>query len=99
MSLIIVRHGHWLYADSVEMQVDGVGLDYDWWYESASGAGILERDRQPMESGIHGLIYYARFKRAGENSEPTWLDSDGCTTPEDAMIAAEAKTPTPITWN
>jgi hypothetical protein len=99
MALTIIRTGRWLYGGSVEMPVDVIGLDYDWWFESSKGADMLEPEEKPMALGEQGLIYYARFKRAGETNEPTWVDSDGHTTPEQAMIAAESKAPTPIVWD
>jgi len=81
------------------MPVDVIGLDYDWWFESASGSGTLAADQKPMAPDKQGLTYYARFQRAGEANEPPWVDSDGHPTPEQAMIAAEAKAPAPIVWD
>jgi hypothetical protein len=99
MALTIIRTGHWLYGGSVPMPVDIIGLDYDWYYESSSkGAGILEDDDRPIPLDSSGLIYYARFRKAGETAEPTWVDTVGDATPEDAMLAAESKIPAGIIW-
>ena len=46
-----------------------------------------------------GLLYYVRFKHAGELTTPTWPDSAGYSTIKSAMKAAEERTPGAITWN
>ena len=71
MSIKIVQTGSWLYDDTVEMPVDVVALDYDWWYELAKADGQLEESEVPEALGSDGFLYYARFQRSGERNEPT----------------------------
>jgi hypothetical protein len=99
MALAIVRTGHWLYSGTVEKPVDIVGLDYDWHFESDQGAFGAENGEQPMPLDDRGLIYYVRFRKAGDTDEPTWVDTVGHATPEHAMLTAESKIPTGIVWD
>jgi hypothetical protein len=98
MALVIMLNGHWLYDEKVEMPVDIVGIDRDWWFELSKADGMLEDGEAPMPLGDNGLLYYARFRHAGEVEEPTWVDTHGCATLAQAMAAAQDKVPTPITW-
>jgi len=99
MSLKIVQTGIWFYDDTVEMPVDVVGLDYDWWYELAKADGQLDDGEVPEALGSDGFLYYARFQRAGERNEPTWVDSYGHKTTEEAMKAAQEKVVDRIVWS
>ena len=99
MTLRIVRTGTWLYDGTVARPVDIVALDFDWWYQLAEADGDLEPDEKPIEPDAQGWIYYVRFKRASDTSEPTWVDSFGDRTIEEAMSAAQAKVQAPIQWN
>jgi hypothetical protein len=45
-----------------------------------------------------GLLYYVRFRRAGETATPTWVDSSGSLTVEAAIREAEERAPSPIHW-
>lgn len=98
MTLKIVRTGRWLYDGTVEQPVDIVAFDHDWWYELAKADGTLEDGEVAKPLGRDGVLYYARFQRAGEDQEPTWVDSDGYKTCEEAMQAAQEKVASPITW-
>jgi hypothetical protein len=94
----IVRSGTWLYDKAVSKPVDIVGLDYDFWYEMHKSDGLLAQGEEPEPFSPEGLLYYARFKKAGDASEPTWVESPGRTTVEAAMRDAQDKVPGPITW-
>ena len=96
--ILIVKKGTWLYDNKVEIPVDIIGLNYDWWYELAKADGMLEPNEKPMHPGPEGLIYYGRFKRAGETVEPTWVDTDGHQELEHAVEATEAKVIGEILW-
>ena len=96
--VIIARSGRWLYADVVEKPVDIVGLPYDFWYEMAKADEQLERDENPRPLNEDGLLFYVRFRHAGETSTPTWPDSGAYETIDGAMRAAEATAPTTIRW-
>ena len=95
----IVRNGSWCYSGSVDKPVDIVGLAYDFWFELAKADEILELGETPQPLGQDGLLYYVRFKHAGELTTPTWPDSAGYSTIKSAMKAAEERTPGAITWN
>ena len=97
--MLIVRSGRWLYDDTVEMPVDVVGLTYDFWYEVGKAGEQLEPGETPTAPGESGLLYYVRFRDAGRTSTPIWPDSIGYVTIEEAMRAAEGRTPTAITWS
>ena len=97
--VLIVRSGVWLYDESVESPVDIVGFDFDWWYQFAVDDGSLEPDEQPQPLGRDGLLYYVRFRRAGDPTTPTWVDSGGHAMVEEAMRTAEANAPSPIKWS
>jgi hypothetical protein len=96
--VIIVRRGRWLYAGSAEQPVDVVGLPYDFWFELAEADEQLEPGETAQELGDDGLLYYARFRLAGETSTPTWPDSGGYPTIDEAMSAAQERVPTVIRW-
>jgi hypothetical protein len=80
------------------MKVDVIGLDYDYWYELAKADDRLEQGEQPEALSSEGLLYYARFRHAGEQSEPTSVDSIGRSTIDVAMRDAEEAAPGAITW-
>ena len=94
-----MRSGRWLYDGAAEQPVDIVGLDYDFWYEDGRADDRLEPGERPRPLGPDGLLYYVRFRRAGESDTPTWVDSAGYSTIEQAMSAAQEKSPSEITWS
>jgi len=94
----IVRRGRWLYADAVYRPVDIIGMPYDFWFELGRADGQLEPGGTPQPLGEAGLLFYVRFKHAGETAEPTWPDSAGYTTIGRAIVAAEEKAPSEIVW-
>ncbi len=98
MTLRIVREGVWLYGGSVETAVDIVALDYDWHYSFAKQDGRLEPKEEPTPLGPDGWLYYARFRRALEDTEPTWPDSPGFASVNDAMQYAEQKVAGGVRW-
>lgn len=97
--MVIVRSGRWLYDDTVEMPVDIVGLTYDFWFELGKADDQLEPGETPTGPGESGLLFYVRFRRAGETSTPTWPDSAGYVTIDEAIRAAEERAPTAIVWS
>lgn len=97
-SVIIVRSGSWIYAGEVAKPVDVVGLPYDFWYELARVDEQLEPGEMPLPLSDEGLLYYVRFRHAGETSEPTWPDSVGYDTITAATHSAETQVPSRITW-
>ncbi|WP_045730416.1 hypothetical protein [Pseudarthrobacter chlorophenolicus] len=80
------------------MSVDIVGLPYDFWFGLAQIDEQLEPGESAQPLGKEGLLYYVRFRHAGETEEPTWPDSEGQTTIEAAVSIAEQRTPSQITW-
>ncbi len=98
MSVVIIRSGSWVYAGEVAMPVDIVGLPYDFWYELARVDEQLEPDETAQALGDEGLLYYARFRHAGETVERTWPDSAGYDTIDAAMRDAEARVVSRIVW-
>jgi hypothetical protein len=98
VTLRIVRSGTWLYDNAVAKPVDIIGLDYDWWYELAKADGGLEPGEVPEPLSHDGFLYYARFQRTGETSEPTWVDTFARQSIDAAMRDAQEKVPVSITW-
>ncbi|RZS43538.1 hypothetical protein EV193_102518 [Herbihabitans rhizosphaerae] len=95
---MIVRSGSWVYAEEVARPVDIVGLPYDFWYELARADDQLEPGETAQPLGEDGLLYYVRFRHAGETVPRTWPDSAGYDTIDAAMRSAETRAPSPITW-
>ncbi len=96
--MVIVRSGSWVYAGEVAMPVDIVGLPYDFWYELARSDDQLEPDETARPLGDDELLYYFRFRHAGDTVEPTWPDSAAYDTIDVAMREAQAIAPSHITW-
>lgn len=94
-----MRKGSWLYDGVLEKPVDIICLSYDWWYCIAEADRMLESDEKPETLNEHGLLYYVRFRRAGESEEPTWVDSQGFQTIEEAIVNAEEKITGSIEWD
>ena len=88
----------WLYDEIAPTLVDIVALDYDFWFNLAQADDTLDPDEEPTPLGSQGFLYYARFKHAGDIEEPTWVESPGRATVQEAMRDAEAKTAGPIKW-
>lgn len=99
MTLRIIARGTWLYGGSIEEHVDIVALDYDWEYEFDRADGRLEPGREPESLSNDGFLYYGRFKHALDPSEPTWPDTPGFRTVEEAMRHAESKVLSAINWS
>ncbi|CAM4298926.1 MULTISPECIES: hypothetical protein [Alteromonadales] len=99
MTLSIVESGIWFYANSIEKPVDIISLNYDWWFELAKADDQLEPDEKPEPLNQLGVLYYVRFKHATESDEPTWPDSVGCQTIEEAKKIAQSKSPSQIVWS
>ena len=94
----IVRRGRWLYEDLVYKPVDVVSLNYDFWHELGKADGQLESEVEPRPLNKRGVLYYYRFRRAGETTTPTWPDSSGFKEIEQAMLAAQERAPSAIEW-
>lgn len=96
----IVRSGRWQYGDDVDKPVDIVALTYDFWFELAEADEQLDPGEIPTQLGAEGVLFYVRFRHAGEASTPTWPDSGGLPTLDAAMTAAEERiAPTTIIWD
>lgn len=95
----IVRHGRWLYDNSVSLPVDIVSLNYDFWYEIGKADDQLKPGELPQPMNELGVLYYYRFRRAGDMTTPTWPDSAGYSEIEQAMLAAQEKAPSAIQWS
>lgn len=95
----IVKSGRWRYAADVHLPVDIVSLPYDFWYELAKDDEQLEPDETPQALTSEGVLFYVRFRRAGEGATPTWPDSAGYPTLQEAMNAAERRVPAAIVWD
>ena len=90
--------GRWLYDGVAPTTVRVVELDYDFWY--AVGEPTTGSSRAKFRSwNAHGLLYYL-VHRPGwpDGDRGFWPDSRGFQTLEEAVAAAEAVIPTPITW-
>lgn len=98
MAIKVFRSGTWLYDGVVIKPVDIIGLDYDFWYDLHKVDGLLSPEDKPEPLSDDGWLYYARFRYAGEHSEPTWVDSDARKTIVAAMNDAEKKSPSQINW-
>lgn len=94
----IVRHGRWLYDDLIYKPVDVISLNFDFWYEIGAADDQLEPDEVPTPMNSKGVLYYYRYRKAGERTLPTWPDSPGFVELEDAMRAAQESLPSPIEW-
>lgn len=98
MSIAIERTGVWLYDGAAETPVDIISLPYDWWYSLAEADEMLEPDEVPEPLNEYGVLYYVRFRYAGENEEPTWVDSKGYQTINEAVEEADSKVAGRIQW-
>jgi hypothetical protein len=94
----VARSGTWVYDGTVRLPVDLVALAYDYWFEFAKADGTLDPGEAPQPLGPDGCLYYLRFRKAGDLATPTWVDSQGCRTIEEATTIAEARAPSPIAW-
>lgn len=95
----IVRHGTWLYDNAVPFPVDIVSLNYDFWFELDKADGQLEPGEVPQPMNELGVLYYCRFRHAGELTTPTWPDSAGFPDIAQAMLEAQNRSPSVINWN
>ena len=95
----IVKVGTWLYGGSVETPVDIISLACDWGYELDKADGQLAPSDQPTPMGPDGCLYYVRFQHALTSPTPTWPDSIGFATIEEAMICAERKVEGGVKWH
>ena len=94
----IVCSGLWTYDGAVELPVDIVALEFDWWYELVAAEDGLQQDEKPKPVGPDGCLYYVRFRRGGEITESTWVDSGGFVSVEEAKQHAESRLPSAVDW-
>lgn len=95
----VVRTGTWLYDGALEKPVDVIALDFDWWHELWKADDMLEDGEEPVPLGPDGVLYYARFQRAGQLTAPTSVDTPGFSSLEGAIAAAENKVVGGVTWD
>ncbi|MEL7044649.1 MAG: hypothetical protein AAGL66_06470 [Pseudomonadota bacterium] len=93
----IVKSGEWLFEGELELPVDIVVLNYDWYYENEKGDGVLRKGAAPVPPGPDGLLYHVRFQEAGEVDE-LWIDGGCYSTLEEALDGAQWKAPSTIKW-
>ena len=98
MKIEIIKIGIWLYDGAIEKPIDIIRFDFDWWYEMAKSEGTLEADEQPASPGDDGYIYYVRIQRALETEGPTWVESYGDQTIDQAVKTAESKVAGGVVW-
>jgi hypothetical protein len=94
----VVAIGTWLYDGTVPTTVLVVMLDFDFWYAMGAADGDLE----PWERATlnrEGHLYYVRYRPGyPHDGEPFWPDSVGFPSLAEAVAAAEAAVPGPVTW-
>ncbi len=98
MCIVIEKKGVWLYDGIAEKPVDIISLPYDWWYGLAEADNMLESNEEPEPLNDKGVLYYVRFRKAGEAVEPTWVDSAGYQNIGEAIAKAESKVTGSIKW-
>jgi hypothetical protein len=97
--IAIVKVGTWLYGGIVETPVDIISLDCDFDHELNKADGQLAPDDEPTPLGPDGCLYYVRFQHALTLPTPTWPDSRGFATVEEAMRCAEGKVKGGVRWH
>ena len=98
-NIAIVKVGTWLYGGTAETPVDIVSLEFDWGYEFDKAEGQLDSGDAPTPLGPDGCLYYVRFQHALSPATPTWPDSTGFNTLEEAMRFAESKVDGGVRWH
>ena len=96
--MAIVRTGHWLYGGAAETPVDIVAMNCDWHYELDKADGVPNPE-PPQPMGPGGVLYYVRFQHASQPPGPTWVDSPGFTSMEEATRYAEGKVQGGVRWD
>ena len=81
------------------MPVDVIALSFDFWFEIAQADNTLDVGEKPEPLGPVGCLYHVRFVNAGRKGVPTWVESAGHSTIDEAMVAAERRAPAPIRWS
>lgn len=73
-------------------------LDYDFWYALGEADDDLDRD-EASQLNQDGRLYYVRHRPGWpEGDHHFWPDSPGFLTLEEAVAAAEAAIPGPVSW-
>ena len=98
MALEIVKVGTYRNGLLSRANVDIIALDYDWWHSLAEADNQLDPGEEPMPLNSQGCIYYGRIRQALQNEEPTWPDTFGHATVEDAMRAIEINIGKTVRW-
>ena len=96
MNRQLVRSGIWKYDGSVDMPVDIVQLDFDFWHEISKWDGLLKPGESP-ELNSEGFLYYVCF-RSDPLKTPGWVDSPGLKSLDEACRWAESKVTGGISW-
>jgi hypothetical protein len=99
MALEIIKTGTYRTGLLSRADADIISLDYDWWYSLAETDNQLEPDDAPIPLNAQGVIYYGRLKQALQPNEPTWPDTFGHASIEDAVQAIELKIGKEVRWS
>ena len=87
-----------MYDGVAPVTVRVVMLDYDFWYDLGEADDDLEADETP-QLNTDGRLYYVRHRPGWPEEERAfWPDSQGFSTLEEAVDAAESAVPGPIRW-
>jgi hypothetical protein len=98
MEHVVIATGQWLYDGTTPTTVRIVRLDYDFWYAVGEADGDLDADEVPRLNA-DGYLYYVRHRPGWlDHEDGFWPDSQGFSSPEEAVAAAEAAVPTTVAW-
>jgi hypothetical protein len=94
----IVATGTWLYDGDVPTTVQVVMLDHDFWHTVGVADGDVAPDEAPVLND-QGHLFYVRHRPGWPNGDSSfWPDTQGFHSSDEAVAAAEAAVPGPVTW-
>lgn len=92
---VVAASGTWIYDGLLPLPVDVVGVDRDLWND----IGVEDGDEdEPQPLGPDGLLYYVRFRAAGQDRYP-WPEGAAFDDLDAAKRSAEAQAPSPVVWH
>ena len=94
----IERSGRWRDAGGRYRPVDVIALPYDWHHDAARDRPLADVPAEPTPLGPDGVLHYARFRDAGRTDGPTWVETPGRPTVDEAVADAAARASSPIEW-